>query len=504
MTAIRKSVVFAPETTFGSGEPDYAHADGLTQDKPYCQFPPGTFISHTGARQAQSVYTTGSKRRAGAVYGSFSGTWNISFPFDYNYLEPLTMIFEMTATADVTNDAFDPFTQLGTTSGTSYPSGSTLRFFRKDNSKRVKSFVIREKILNEMAGGSIGSDEITTLKGCVAKSFNVTRSASGSQMNIEISGVYSDQKTELGSLDATDYDMSTTMDGLAQYSCMFMDGITDDDYVGDVDSHSFSIDNNANLVYNTCTPIAKQYYEGQTNVSWNAQTYSNDPAKKFKLRPNSGGYKGSDWPVLQPLGKGLKPMTYATWATYSTSLRDQPAGSTIDTYKEAIQASDHSFVACAKNSTVKSMTWQKGDGSKMMDSLSSVECDEIRLRIVNKSPNVWTHACASPTFADAKVFNIYCNDGTTLLESYTVYDNVNITVSVDDESHVTFTSSNTTLVPNHTVEILVPTGYDLAGLTSTQMGSTCDIATADGQTTTTVSTAGEFKYYTVYTPHSQP
>ena len=405
MTAIRKSVVFAPEYEFGKGVPDMVEM-GIEETQPtspsytyqYCQFPPGTFISHTGARQAQSVYTTGSKRRAGAVYGSFSGSWNISFPFDYNYLEPLTMIFEMDDTADATSDAFAPFTVLGTTSGTSYPTGSTLRFFRKDNSKRVKSFVIREKILNEMAGGSTGSDEITTLKGCVAKSFNVTRSASGSQMNIEISGVYSDQETELGSLSATDYDMSATMDGLAQYSCMFMDGITDNDYVGDVDTHSFSIDNNANLVYNTCTPIAKQYYEGQTNVSWNAQTYSNDPEKKFKLRPNSGGFDSTH---MQPMGKGLKPMTYATWATYTASMRDStPSGVTpSSTYVQAIQKSDCSIVVCAKNSTIKSMTWQKGDGSKMMDSLSSVECDEIRLRIVNESTNIWTHACESPGFS---------------------------------------------------------------------------------------------------------
>lgn len=402
MTAIRKSVVFAPETTFGSGEPDYTNTTGLAQNTPYCQFPPGTFISHTGARQATSVYTTGSKRRAGAVYGSFSGSWNISFPFDYNYLEPLAMVFESVGTtdADVNADKFGIFTTLDTapSGGTAYPTNSKLHYFRKINTARVKSFVIREKILNEMAGGSTGSDEITTLKGCVAKSFNVTRSASGSQMNIEISGVYSDQETELGSLDATDYDMAATMDGTSQYSCMFVDGITNNDYVGDVDSHSFSIDNNANLVYNTCTPIAKQYYEGQTNCAWNAQTYSNDPVKKFKLRPNSGGYDSTH---KQPMGKGLKPMTYATWATYTASIRDQtPTGVTsTSTYVQAIQKSDYSFVACAKNSTVKSMTWQKGDGSKMMDSLSSVECDEIRLRIINTSTNVWTHACASPGFS---------------------------------------------------------------------------------------------------------
>ena len=398
MTAQRKSAVFALELGFGTGVPDmvgmgYLEQPALVTQCKYCQFPPGTFISHTGARQAQSVYTTGSKRRAGAVYGSFSGTWNISFPLDYNYLEPLTMIFENIDDHDITADPFDVFEVLDEPAideGRNKPEHSTLRYFTKINSDRVKSFVIREKILNRPAGGEDYSDEVTILKGCVAKSFNITRSASGSQTNIEISGVYADQETKLGRLSSTDYDMAQTMDGIAQYSCMFVDGIDDDDYVGDVDSHSFSIDNNANLVFNTCTPIAKQYYEGQTNYAWNAQTYSNDPQRKFKLRPNSGG---KDSTHMQPMGKGLAPMTYATWATYTYSIRDEgdpntdpaptiPVGVTRD-YVSAVQLSDCSFVACAKNSTVKSMTWQKGDGSKMMDSLSSVECDEIRLRIVN-------------------------------------------------------------------------------------------------------------------------
>ena len=404
MTAIRKSIVFAPEAPdtvtgggFASGLPDTTFTSASKQ---YCQFPPGTFFSHTGARQANSVYTTGSKRRAGAVYGNFSGTWNLSFPLDYNYLEPLEMIYEIQSTADVTDDKFAPFTAIDDVGQgeAAYPSGSTLRYFMKSNSNRVKSYVIREKILNHIAGGSVGSDEVTILKGCVAKSYNVTRSASGSQTNIEISGIYADQETKLGTLAATDYDMAQTMDGTAQYSCMFVDGIDDDDYVGDVDSHSFSVDNNANLVYNTCTPIAKQYYEGQTNYSWNAQTYSNDPQKKFKLRPNSGGM---DSDHMKPMGKGLGPMTYATWATYTASRRDETPTGTITTsssYVDAIRASDCSFVVCAKNSTVKSMTWQKGDGSKMMDSLSSVECDEIRLRVVNEQDQLWVaeHLCASP------------------------------------------------------------------------------------------------------------
>lgn len=392
MTAIRKSIVFAPESTFGSGTPDTDIISKSGNDYRYCHFPPGTFISHTGARQAQSVYTTGSKRRAGAVYGSFSGSWNISFPLDYDYLEPLAMVYETIGAADNSADPFEVFETLDDATP-AYPTGSHIHYFMKDNAKRIGSFVIREKILNHIAGGGEYSDEVTILKGCVAKSINATRSASGSQYNIEISGTYADQETKLGSLDATDYDMSQTMDGTTQYSCMFMDGIENTDYVGDVDSHSFTMENNSNMVYNTCTPIAKAYYEGQTNVSWNAQTYANDPQKKFKLRPNSGGYDSSH---MKPMGKGLKPMSYATWATYSTSCRD--ATESIATYVAAIQQSAQSFVVCAKNSTVKSMTWQKGDGSKMMDSLSSVECDEIRIRAVNTNTDIWltTHFTTSP------------------------------------------------------------------------------------------------------------
>ena len=308
MTAIRKSVVFAPESSFGSGEPKTSIIPKSGNNFQYCHFPPGTFISHTGARQAQSVFTTGSKRRAGAIYGNFTGSWNISFPLDYNYLEPLSMIFETIEATDLNSDKFTVFTTLDTvSSGNPYPSGAYLHYLRKSNADRVGSFVIREKILNKIAGGGDYSDEVTILKGCVAKTINATRSASGSQYNIEISGFYSDQETKLGSLDATDYDMSANMDGTTQYSCMFMDGIADTDYVGDVDSHSFSIENNSNLVYNTCTPIAKTYYEGQTNVSWNAQTYSNDPQKKFKLRPNSGGQDSTHMIPISSLSFSASP-----------------------------------------------------------------------------------------------------------------------------------------------------------------------------------------------------
>ena len=396
MTAIRKAISFAKESSFASGTPVDTH---------WYAFPPGTFLSNTGARQAESLYQTGSKVRAATAYGYFGGTWNLSFVFDYNYLEPFEMVYEY-VNGSPSRESYIELSELDTIK----PTGTHAHYFEKVNSDRVKSFCIRMFVRNEIAGGEPdNSDEMTILKGCVAKSINWSRSAADSKLTVEISGVYADQVSQIGVEIPDDaYHAYEDVD-LAQYSCMYVDELDSDDagYIYDIDSHSITHENNVSLVYNTCSPIATAYSEGQSVFSWNAQTYSNDPKNKFKLRPNSGG---KDSTTMSPAGKGLAPMAKAWFVTYSDSMRDHPE--IYASRYEALAGSTRSVIYYAIDSTVKSMTWQKGDGSKMMDALSSVECTNVIMRVLNGHEGIWmpSHRVGDAEYDSAYDFEI---DGTT-------------------------------------------------------------------------------------------
>lgn len=362
MTSVRKSVSIAPETgEFGSGE-----TAGTFYALPY-----GTFFSHTARRGAESIYATGSKMRQTAAYGQFAGQWSLNFVMDYAHINILEMIFDGHLARKLNRSV-----TVGGAEHVLYEHK-----FVKNNAGRVGHFVFCEKILNEIAGGDEGSDEVDLIKGAVASSITISRTMSGSQMHVEIQGVYCDQEVRLGGLESTDY---VYPEGdLTQYSCMFMDGKENEDYVRDVDQHSISIDMEVGLIYNTCSPIATAYYEGKSKFAWNAQTYSNNPKKKFQLRSFSGGM---DSDHMQPAAKQMGPMEEAYFVTYSDSVRDNLTynGSLV----AAIDGSEYMFEIKAIKSTVTSMTWQNGNGQKMMDVLSSVECNSIEITIrTDAAPN---------------------------------------------------------------------------------------------------------------------
>lgn len=350
MTSIRKSVAIAPEIgAFGSGE----------VSGPFYALPYGAYFTHTARRDAESIYATGSKRRQTAAYGRFSGSWQLDFVVDYAHIHIFEMIFDghFVRRTTMTEEGHVVYEHK----------------FTKENNTRVGHYVFCEKILNEVAGGDEGSDEVDLIKGAVAKSITITRSVSGSQMTVSLSGVYCDQEVRLGMLLTTDY--TEPIGQLTQYSCMFVDEFGPDGYVKDVDSHSITLDMELGLIYNTCTPIATAYYEGKTTFSWNAQTYSNNPQKKFQLRQFSGG-KDSDH--MKPAIKEMGPMSHAYFVTYSESRRDTPIYSDC---MDTINNSPYMFMAEAINSTVTSMTWPNGNGQKMMDVLSSIECNSIEITI---------------------------------------------------------------------------------------------------------------------------
>lgn len=395
MTAIRKSYLIARESAFGSGE---------SADNKWYALPPGFYFSHTDSTSASSMYGTGGKLRQNTIYGPFRGSWNASFVMDYDHLEFLSMIF------DVTDETYDA-TNTPEGANQTVSIGSTTCYkhtLRKINGYRQGSYVIKERILNTIANGEY--NEVCTLKGVLASNLQMARAASGSQMAVEMSGMFADKSSTFDQEAGSFY--VTPTDPLTQYSCMYLgtnETINDDDIIEQTDSHSISIDTGVSLVFSTCTNIAKDFFEANTTFSWNASTYSNNPTRKFRLLPNSGGtldpkvgsaLKDPDngHHALQPMGKNLAPLEWVHFATYSESMRDQYH----DVYASraaAIAASTNSIIITAEKSTVKSITTQKGDGSKLQDSLSSVECNNLTITIVNDKPKIWANEATNTSFS---------------------------------------------------------------------------------------------------------
>lgn len=394
MTAIRKAYLIAIEDGFGTGTP-------LNDEWHY--LPQGAYFSHSDSTQATSLYGTGAKIRQNSIYGAFQGSWNTSFVMDFNHLEMLSMIFDSEDKVYSDNPSDDSQSKYG--ANTALGNGVYEHRLRKYNGKRQRSYVIKEYILNTIAGGTY--NELTTIKGVLARNLQIARSTSGSQMAVEMSGVFADKYTELlteMTLPYTAYSDSP----LTQYSCMYLsdDGnITDMDIVEQVDSHSINIETGVSLVYSTCSPIASDFFEDRSTFSWNATAYLNNPTKKFHLLANSGGtldpnvggvYEFTDQSngrrySKQPMGKNLAPLEYVDFITYNESVRDQWHGNYHESIVTAYEASDNLVGIQAVNSTVRVSSTPKGDGSKLQDSLSSVECDEIVITVRNRKEKIWNY-----------------------------------------------------------------------------------------------------------------
>lgn len=384
MTAIRKSYLIAIEDGFGTGQ---------AKDDKWYPMPQGFYLSWSASTQASSLYGTGAKIRQNSIYGSFQGSWNASYVMDFNNLEFLSIIFD---TED--NDSPEAIDSTDTTKANflTEQNGVYEHVFRKINNRRQRSYVIKERVLNKIANGDY--DEENVLKGFLARNIQIARSTSGSQMALEMSGVFADKYTTLFDSRLDSFFVPIN-DPLTQYSCMYM-GLNatpeDEDAVEQVDSHSINIETSVSLVYSTCSPIATDFFEDKSTFAWNATAYMNNPTKKFKLLSNSGGTLNPKTTITtpdghharQPMGKNLAPLEYVNFITYDESKRDAYHGnylSVVDAYLN----SPHVVWVQARNSTVKSTTTPKGDGSKLQDSLSSVECDEIIIRVRNNKPMIW-------------------------------------------------------------------------------------------------------------------
>lgn len=343
---MRASAVWSIEDELGEGNP------GTTWRAP----PPGTFVSFTHSRNVSKITAEGTKVFETYSFGTMQGSWEWTFTLDYDYMDPFLLVFE------------------------SYAHSGGVHRFDKINYGRVPSFCMRVKVLNEMAGGPDGSDEIVEIRGCVCKSVSWSMSAGSSAMSVTMSGFYTDEKMYKGSIGTTDY--SEYEGDLVEFSCLFVGEPECGNYVANTDSLSLSIDNSAAAVYSVCTPFAKEYYEGQTQYSFGTSCYSNDPSN-YKQRVYSGGYLNTS---LYPQSKNLAPIPKLTVAAYSLAMKDGYG----DTVQECIEQSPKTATFTLTNVVIKSIAHQKGDGSKLQDQISSTDAQRITFEVKNTQGDLRT------------------------------------------------------------------------------------------------------------------
>ena len=134
---MRQSFCFRPEKEFGKPN-TYTQAEIDAGADKWIAVPPGSFINTTHNRGATRINTAGAKIWDTVAYGQLTGSFEWTFMLDYNYLEPFYFLFE----------------------DFSEPTGTGEHIYSKKNNGRIKSFTIRRKMLNTIAGGPEGMDEM--------------------------------------------------------------------------------------------------------------------------------------------------------------------------------------------------------------------------------------------------------------------------------------------------------------------------------------------------------
>ena len=374
MTAVRKGFVFGLESTYGGGI-----GSGAGGSYKWIAPPPGAWLSTQHNRATTRIQSTGTKFWDTIAYGKLTGSFTMNFVFDYKYLEPFFLIFEGYTAPNINS---------GAVGSKAYHTNTYHTFFKKDVA-RVPSFTIREKIINHITNNDDDSDEMRELVGCVVRNMRISKASNTSEVNVTLTGFYANERLVKCHLDYTDYQ---DYDGqLAEYTCMFTtdnsspNTTSEYDYVANTDTLEVSVSNSADAIYNTCSPFAKNYYEGTASFDFSTSCWSNDP-RRYKTRLYGGGSQtnrvstiGGNTTYL-PMTKGMTPMKGIKLYTYDGTLDD--VDTTTDNranIKNTIEGSDHVSCVNIRDCVIKSLTWPKGDGSKIQDVISSAECRNVWL-----------------------------------------------------------------------------------------------------------------------------
>lgn len=374
MTGIRQSFLYSLEDVVGGGK-----GAGYKWVAP----PPGSWFTTTHNRSTSRINAAGCKTFDAVAYGALSGSFEWNFTMSYDYLEPLYLMFEAYDPLVAVNDAISN-TQGNTGDGTNVALNTTYHKFRKTNGGRVRSFTIRRKRLNRMVnehatGGNV-YDEIEEYTGCVIRNFKFSRSSSASQMQVSVSGFYTNEKMILGKWNFTEFQ---PFDGqLTEYTCAFA-GNTDADceYLANTESLSVSVENNSSPVYQICSPFAQNFYEGLTSCNISLQNYANDPFR-YMTRLYGGGVRRTpssslnNQLVFTPGAKHMAPLPLLKMRSYTGESQNDSDIATVFT------TSAMNMEIIARKTVIKSLTWTNGNGDKLQDSISA-ECKDVSIIVKN-------------------------------------------------------------------------------------------------------------------------
>lgn len=342
MTGVRTSMVYGLEEIFGSGTP---------MNEAWIAPPVGSYFNFTHSRSVTPLSAAGTKTWEKAAYGALTGSWEWTFSMDYDYIEPLALVFE--------DHSYDASTKTHT--------------FSKVNNGRIPSFTVRKKQLNRITDSGV-KDETVVLRGCVVRNMRISKNAGSSEMSATLTGFYASDTMTKGDLTSTDY---KPYDGnLVEYACLFAGSIADNNYVANTESLNISIENNSAANMSTCSPFAGSYFEGPTTYSFGTTCYSNDPAK-YKQRLYSGGQTNTE---TSPKSKGMGPLSKMNIVSFNEEYRDRDAG-----IATAVGKSTNHMVIGLEDVVFKSLTWQKGDGTKLMDQINGTNVRLITIEV--KSQN---------------------------------------------------------------------------------------------------------------------
>lgn len=415
MTSIRKSICFCRERDgYGTGIHDSSEgAFTVVQFAEYIPStyypemriakystfdhwiapPPGSMFTHTHSRTAQRIQTTGSKFWDAQAYGQLQGTWEWTFPFSYDYIEPLLFVFEDVEISlrDIDDEMLESY----------------IYRLQKANNMRVPSFTMRTIIDHKMIG-STGCEEVI-LKGCVVQSMQMSKSNSASPINISLRGFYaSEELTYSASVPRTVYmeptlkyynlpgNIDETPDSwkrTAEWAGLYRGLLGSARYMANVESLDIQLSNSSDRVFSVCSPFAANYYEGLTQISLTANMWYSDPMQYRTLLMAQNGN------IFAPRAKG--DCIVDEFDIITTDLQDEPVPGIYD--KDPF-SSEHKvppkyvkgaskFVqesATGESSALylyirlmeaalKSYTSDKGEGSPLKDNMSGVDCRKMTM-----------------------------------------------------------------------------------------------------------------------------
>ncbi len=354
MTGVRQSVIVGKESDYGSGE--------LETGGKWFGLPPNFFLQATPTISTTELYSTGSKFFDTVDYGQFSGSWEMSFAMDYEHLGLYSMVFDK----HERNDVYD--------SKGNKIEGLHKHVFTVTNGGKVPSFVIKGRILNHMTANG-GDDEQFTLKGCVAKSIRFSRSSGAARTTVTISGFYQDEEVTLGKCDPyfEEYDGR-----LVEFSCLFKGDVCETNYMANVESITVGLDIGTSANYTVCRSTPVGYYSGKADIQLGMTAYAND-FKRYRALVMGGGTETTNvsGSTYKFMCKKKTPMPKMTVSSFTECRTDDLK------FEDALLKSDRSVAFILEDVIMNSFTRQKGDGSRLIDQMSSSKCRKLTLEIVN-------------------------------------------------------------------------------------------------------------------------